>query len=69
MKKMLLLLFIGAITQRDCPSVLCSSCAVFDICKGSIAKRVCYVDIMKVHKHSDYPDPKCPQSLICDYIL
>ena len=47
----------------------CSSCAVFDICKGSIAKRVCYVDIMKVHKHSDYPDPKCPQSLICDYIL
>lgn len=47
----------------------CSSCKVFDKCKNGIAKRVCYVDVMKVHKHRDFPDPKCPQSQMCDYIL
>lgn len=47
----------------------CSSCLVFDECKKNIAKRVCYVDVMKVHKNPDYPDPKCPQSKACHYIL
>lgn len=47
----------------------CSSCLVFNVCKKNMAKRVCYVDVMKVHKHPDYPDPKCPQSKVCHYIL
>lgn len=47
----------------------CSSCLVFDKCKRNLAKKICYVDIMKVHKRWDYPDPKCPLSPMCEYIL
>ena len=42
----------------------------FDKCRKNLAKKICYVDIMKVHKHPDFPDPKCPQSQqMCNYIL
>ena len=48
----------------------CSSCSMFDKCRKNLAKKICYVDIMKVHKHPDFPDPKCPQSQqMCNYIL
>ncbi|OWP28595.1 hypothetical protein CBG57_09240 [Prevotella nigrescens] len=48
----------------------CSSCSMFDKCRKNLAKKICYVDIMKVHKHPDLPDPKCPQSQqMCNYIL
>lgn len=47
----------------------CSSCLVFDKCKRELAKNVCYVDIMKVHNDLDFPDPRCPQSMECGYIL
>lgn len=47
----------------------CSACLVFDKCKRHFAKKICYVDIMKIHKRLDFPDPKCPQSPKCDYIL
>lgn len=47
----------------------CSTCLVFDKCKRQLAKKICYVDVMKVHKKLDFPDPRCPQSPKCDYIL
>lgn len=47
----------------------CFSCLVFDKCKRELAKNVCYVDIMKVHNDLDFPDPRCPQSMECGYIL
>ena len=48
----------------------CSLCKVFDKCKKGMTKRICYVDIMKVNKKRDMPDPKCPQATYnCKYIL
>ena len=47
----------------------CSTCLVFDKCKRQLAKKICYVDVMKVYGLLDFPDPKCPQSPKCNYIL
>lgn len=47
----------------------CSTCKVFEKCRRSFTKKICYVDVMKVHHNFNYPDPKCPQSSTYDYIL
>ena len=49
----------------------CHSCSVFTKCKKSIAKRVCYVDIAKVHENNsfDFPDPRCPMAEKVNVIL
>lgn len=42
----------------------CSTCIVFDKCKQSLEKRVCYVDIAKVNGENSFikPDPRCPKA-------
>ena len=42
----------------------CHSCTVFDKCRKSISKRVCYVDIAKTNKLNtlNFPDPRCPMA-------
>lgn len=49
----------------------CHNCTVFDKCKSSIAKRVCYVDIAKVNKDNAFsmPDPRCPMAENVNVIL
>lgn len=49
----------------------CYSCKVFDACKRSIDKRICYADISKMYGKNivDTPDPKCPMAPDVDYIL
>lgn len=43
----------------------CSNCRVYQDCKLSVGKRICYVDITKVYGKDkyEYPDPRCPQAL------
>lgn len=49
----------------------CKHCKVMDICRKSIDKRVCFVDISKTlgSGYFDYPDPRCPNSTVTGYIL
>ena len=49
----------------------CKHCKVLDICRKSIDRRICFVDISKTmgKGYFDYPDPRCPQSTITGYIL
>lgn len=49
----------------------CKHCKVLDICRKSINRRVCFVDISKTmgNGYSDYPDPRCPNSTVTGYIL
>lgn len=49
----------------------CASCKSISKCKGDIFKRVCYVDVIKVHgkNNGDQPDPKCPKCIQYDMIL
>lgn len=49
----------------------CYNCTVFDKCKKTLAKRVCYVDIAKVNGIGSfsYPDPRCPESKDVNVIL
>lgn len=63
------LMLYSPIKENVIKESACYSCGVFDKCKKGISKRICYVDIMKVHKHIDFPDPKCPNSRPCNYIL
>lgn len=50
---------------------VCSSCKVFQKCRTGINKRICLVDISKTmgNDHGDFPDPKCPKSIIENVIL
>lgn len=58
------------IEKRDTNSP-CKHCKVIDICRKSINRRVCFVDISKTlgKGYFDYPDPRCPNSTVTDYIL
>lgn len=49
----------------------CKHCKVLDICRKSIDRRVCFVDISKTmgNGYFDYPDPRCPKSAVTGYIL
>ncbi len=49
----------------------CKHCKVLDICRKSIDRRVCFVDISKTlgKGYFDYPDPRCPNSTVTGYIL
>lgn len=49
----------------------CKKCAVLEVCRKSIDRRVCLVDISKTlgKGYSDYPDPRCPKSTVTGYIL
>lgn len=49
----------------------CKHCKVIDICRKSIDRRVCFVDISKTlgRGNFDYPDPRCPNSTVTGYIL
>lgn len=49
----------------------CKDCKVIDICRKSIDRRVCLVDISKTlgRGYFDYPDPRCPNSTTTGYIL
>lgn len=38
----------------------CHTCEVFQKCKASHNKRICYLNIHKTGKSSDFPDPACP---------
>lgn len=51
---------------KDTP---CADCNVFDICKKSFGKRVCYVDIAKTKGNRNGPDPRCPLAIDCHLIL
>lgn len=58
------------IEKRDTNSP-CKHCKVIDICRKSINRRVCFVDISKTlgKGYFDYPDPRCPNSTVTGYIL
>lgn len=49
----------------------CHNCTVFDKCRTTLAKRVCYVDIAKVNGIGSltFPDPRCPKSKDINVIL
>lgn len=47
----------------------CSKCNVFNTCKASHNKRICYLNIHKTGHTSDYPDPACPMASSSDLIL
>ncbi|MCF0126643.1 MAG: radical SAM protein [Clostridia bacterium] len=49
----------------------CSMCTVFDKCRGSIAKKVCYVDMAKAYNNHSFsePDPRCPTANPINIIL
>ena len=49
----------------------CHSCTVFDKCRKSISKRVCYVDIAKTNKLNslNFPDPRCPMANAVSVVL
>ncbi len=47
----------------------CRKCKVYDSCKQSMGKRVCYMDIMKSGVSHDGPDPRCPEAPDTDKIL
>lgn len=66
-------LSVCAFSQIDERETLspCRQCQVMDICRKSIDRRVCFVDISKIlgKGYSDYPDPRCPKSTVTGYIL
>ncbi len=66
-------LSVYAFSQIDERETLspCKQCKVMDICRKSIDRRVCFVDISKIlgKGYSDYPDPRCPKSTVTGYIL
>lgn len=45
-------------------STPCYKCRVYEECKNQLAKKVCYVDIIKAYGKNgiDFPDPRCPHS-------
>ena len=47
----------------------CRKCKVYDSCKQSMGKRVCYMDIMKSGVSHDGPDPRGPEAPDTDKIL
>lgn len=47
----------------------CHDCGVFEKCRNSYGKRVCYLDIAKSGNQKWYPDPRCPQASPVDMIL
>lgn len=47
----------------------CHSCKVFEACKQSFGKRVCYMDIKKSGFNMDNPDPRCPKAPETNRIL
>lgn len=47
----------------------CKSCTVYDKCRNSFGKRICYMDILKSGFRLDDPDPKCPMAPETDMIL
>lgn len=56
--------------QKEFPhSSPCSACSVFEECRNSYGKRVCYVDIAKAGHTKWDPDPRCPHSENVDLIL
>ncbi len=66
-------LSVCAFSQIDKRETLspCKHCKVMDICRKSIDRRVCFVDISKTlgKGYFDYPDPRCPKSTVTGYIL
>lgn len=56
--------------QKESP---CYDCKVFDACKKSLKKRICYSDIAKINVDKlntrDLPDPRCPKAPETEYIL
>ena len=47
----------------------CRPCVVYEKCKKSFGKRICYMDILKSGFRLDDPDPKCPMAPHTDKIL
>lgn len=66
-------LSVCAFSQIDEMETLspCKQCKVLDICRKSIDRRICFVDISKTlgNGYSGYPDPRCPKSTVTGYIL
>lgn len=58
------------LNERKCETntTPCYECSVYDVCKQRLAKKVCYVDIVKAYgvDHIDYPDIRCPYSMKYD---
>ena len=57
-----------SMNNNDSP---CVNCKVFDLCRKSVDKHICLVDISKtlgVGK-GNYPDPRCPKSQAMNVIL
>jgi len=61
-------LYFHKYTQKSSDDSPCYKCDSFKACKGSLAKKFCFADV--VYRYSskkwDYPDPRCPNAIPCD---